>query len=286
MKNKFYIIPNLLTTGNLVCGFFAILIALTDALKLTFYSDFINPFILSSWLILAAMIFDVLDGIVARLTKTDSQFGKELDSLADLTSFGIAPAVILYLSVLRHSGKLGMGIAAAYAVCAAFRLARFNAMKKADLTSFTGLPTPAAAGVMVSYVLFAQWGEWYYVTVPHADSLAMINWYNVTVTKFNAYFLPGLMIVIALLMVSNIKFISLKKYVNKEKAPFIAIVSIGLTVLAFFLRPEPMFFAVTLGYVTLSLIRDIYLKFRTIKSNSKTAGKSSAMTIKKQRKNI
>ena len=162
-------------------------------------------------------------------------------------------------------GKIGIGIAAAYAVFAAFRLARFNAMKKEDLKNFTGLPTPAAAGVMVSYVLFAQWGEWYYVTIPHPNSLAMINWYNVTVTKFNAYFLPGLMIVIALLMVSNIKFISLKKYVNKEKAPFIVIVSTGLAALVFFLRPEPMFFAVTLGYVIISLINDGYLKLKKIK---------------------
>lgn len=262
MKNKLYIIPNLLTTGNLVCGFFAILIAVTDALKLTFYSDFINPFILSSWLILAAMVFDMLDGIVARLMKTDSQFGKELDSLADLTSFGIAPAVILYLSVLWRSGKVGIGIAAAYAVCAAFRLARFNSMKKADLKNFTGLPTPAAAGVMVSYVLFAQWGQWYYVTVPHPNSMAMINWYNVTVTRFNAYFVPGFMIAIALLMVSSIKFLSLKKYVNKEKAPFIVLVSIVLIALAFPLRPEPMFFAVTLGYVAVSLIRAGYLKLK------------------------
>ncbi|MFH1074241.1 MAG: CDP-diacylglycerol--serine O-phosphatidyltransferase [Candidatus Firestonebacteria bacterium] len=259
MKKQFSIIPNLLTSGNLVCGFLAVIFAVTDALKLTSYNDFINPFVLSSWLVLAAMIFDLLDGIVARMTKTDSQFGKELDSLADLTSFGIAPAVILYLSVLRHLGKIGVLIAAVYAVCAALRLARFNIMIKSDLKNFTGLPTPAAAGVLVSYVLFAQWGEWYYVTVPHANSMAMIDWYNVAVTKFNAYFLPVLMIVVAVLMVSNVKFFSLKQLVIKEKAPFIVMVMIIVAALAVLLRPEPMFFTVTLGYVVFSLGRAGYL---------------------------
>ena len=118
--------------------------------------------------------------------------------------------------------------------------------------------------MLVSYVLFAQWGEWYYVTVPHANSMAMINWYNVAVTKFNAYFLPGLMIVAALLMVSNIKFFSLKQYVNKEKAPFIVVVMIVVTALVFLLRPEPMFFVVTLGYIVFSLCRASYLELRGV----------------------
>ncbi|MEI6845772.1 MAG: CDP-diacylglycerol--serine O-phosphatidyltransferase [Candidatus Firestonebacteria bacterium] len=264
MKKQFSIIPNLITSGNLVCGFLAIIFAVTDALKLTSYNDFINPFVLSSWLVLAAMIFDLLDGIVARMTKTDSQFGKELDSLADLTSFGIAPGVILYLSVLRHLGKIGVLIAAVYAVCAALRLARFNTIVKQDLKNFTGLPTPGAAGVLVSYVLFAQWGEWYYVNQPQTQFLTTINWYAVAVTKFNVYFLPVLMVAAAFLMVSNIKFFSLKQYVKKERAPFILVVMVAVTGLVFLLRPEPMFFTVTLGYIVFSLCRASYLTLRGV----------------------
>ena len=268
MKKQFSIIPNLLTSGNLVCGFLAIIFAVTDALKLTSYTDFINPFILSSWLILAAMVFDLFDGIVARLTKTDSQFGKELDSLAVLTSFGIAPGVILYLSVLRHLGKVGVLIAAVYAVCAALRLARFNTLKKPDLTNFMGLPTPGAAGVLVSYVLFAQWGEWYYVNQPQTRFFTTINWYAVAVTTFNVYFLPVLMVIVSFLMVSNIKFFSLKKYVTKDKAPFIGVVIIVITGLIFLLRPEPMFFTLTLAYLVISLCRAGYLVLRGVRKKA------------------
>jgi len=268
MKKQFSIIPNLLTSGNLVCGFLAIIFAVTDALKLTSYNDYVNPFILSSWLVLVAMIFDMLDGIVARMTKTDSQFGKELDSLADLTSFGIAPGVILYLSVLRHLGKIGILIAAVYAVCAALRLARFNTITKPDLKNFTGLPTPAAAGVLVSYVLFAQWGEWYYVNQPHTKILTAINWYAVTVTTFNVYFLPVLMVVVAVLMVSSVKFFSLKQYVNKEKAPFKVVVMIVLTALVVIFKPEPMFFVITLAYVVFSLCTAGYHGLRGVRKKA------------------
>ena len=272
MKKQFSILPNLLTAGNLVCGFLAIILAVNDALRLARYDDFLRPFVFSSWLILAAIIFDLLDGFVARLTKTDSQFGMELDSLADLTSFGIAPAVILYLSVLRYHGNIGVLIAAIFAVCAALRLARFNTMSKPDMKNFTGLPTPAAAGVLASYVIFSHWGEWYYTSQP-VLFFDKVGWYAENVTRFNTIFIPVLMILIAVLMVSNIKFLSLKSYVTREKAPFIAVVAVVLTVLIVILRPEPSFFALTLGYVAFSLIRAGYLSVKTPGSGLNITGK-------------
>ncbi|MCX5777492.1 MAG: CDP-diacylglycerol--serine O-phosphatidyltransferase [Candidatus Firestonebacteria bacterium] len=262
MKKQLSIIPNLLTTGNLVCGFLAIILAVNDALKLANYNDFVRPFVFSSWLLLLAMIFDLLDGIVARLTKTDSKFGMQLDSLADLTSFGVAPAVILYLAVLRYHGKMGVLIAAIYAVCAALRLARFNLIDKVDHKNFAGLPTPAAAGVLASYVLFSHWGEWYYASSPILFLDKVIGWYAENVTNLNMRVIPAMMILIALLMVSNLRFISLKQYVKKERAPFIVFVAVVLLILILIIKPEPMFFAVTLGYVVFGLVRGVYLELK------------------------
>jgi len=154
------VFPTLFTLGNLVCGFFAIVIAARiDAPKspLPEMSD-LTDVMLSAWLVFAAMLFDALDGYVARLSRATSDFGAQLDSLCDLVSFGVAPAFLLVKLCPRFAylhREAAWVIAASYAVCAALRLARFN-VETSDEDShlyFAGLPSPAAAASIAGFAI-------------------------------------------------------------------------------------------------------------------------------------
>ena len=171
---RIYLLPNLMTAGNLFCGFAAVLRIYDGAQRLTpleATSDFHDAI----WFILAACIFDLLDGRLARLGGHESAFGREFDSLADLISFGIAPALLVYQIVLGEFQNLGWMIAFVYLACGALRLARFNCIGAVNSSSkpdksFTGFPIPAAAGVIASLTLFMLWldegqrtiGRWKY----------------------------------------------------------------------------------------------------------------------------
>ena len=156
------VLPTLFTLGNLVCGFFAIVVA-SRVYKPTPESIWLqgdpSHLMLSGWLIFAAMVFDALDGYVARLSRTTSDFGKELDSLCDVVSFGVAPAFLLVKMcpqfAFLHREAIWV-IAAAYAACAALRLARFNVETpdEDDHMKFIGLPSPAAAASIASFAIF------------------------------------------------------------------------------------------------------------------------------------
>jgi CDP-diacylglycerol---serine O-phosphatidyltransferase len=142
-RQAIYLIPNLFTTGNLFCGLYAII------------ASFNGNHLYASIAILVALIFDVLDGQSARLTKTTSQFGIEYDSLADLVSFGLAPAVLIYAWALHAHGVIGLAVVFAFVGCGALRLARYNVQTiTGDNRYFTGLPIPGAAGVLASLILF------------------------------------------------------------------------------------------------------------------------------------
>ena len=144
-RQAIYVVPNLFTTGNLFCGLYAIIAV--------FNADFVK----ASLAILVALIFDMLDGSSARLTKTTSQFGIEYDSLADLVSFGVAPGVLVYAWALKLHGVLGMAVVFAFVGCGALRLARYNVqVSTGDNRYFTGLPIPAAASVLASLLIFDQ----------------------------------------------------------------------------------------------------------------------------------
>ena len=141
LRRGIYLLPSLFTAGNLLCGVFAILMA--------FDSDYYKAAVL----IMAANLLDGVDGAVARLTHTTSQFGVEFDSLADVVSFGVAPAVLVYIFALAPWGIWGGLGAALFAVCGALRLARFNVQTlSAEKSYFTGLPIPAAAGMIAATV--------------------------------------------------------------------------------------------------------------------------------------
>ncbi len=154
-SRSIYLLPNLLTTGCLFAGFYAIVAAIDGNFERAGFAVF------------AAMLFDTLDGRVARLTRTESAFGKEYDSLADMVSFGVAPAIMAYqwgvARLFEYGaiwGRLGWLAAFFYAACAALRLARFNTRTSADKGFFEGLPSPSAAAIVSSFVWAAsEWQE-------------------------------------------------------------------------------------------------------------------------------
>jgi len=163
---KIYLLPNLMTAGNLFCGFGAI----TLIVRGTIAQELGEPDIFflgqtyfhsAIWLILIACIFDMLDGRLARLGGNESDFGREFDSIADVISFGVAPAMMLYKIVL-HGFPYGWAVAFLYLLCGALRLARFNCIAAKNPGAdkdFRGFPIPAAAGVIASVTLFLLWWE-------------------------------------------------------------------------------------------------------------------------------
>ena len=194
---KIYLWPNLMTAGNLCCGFFATL-SILEGMR-DHHSH--QPFYQAIALILGACVFDALDGRMARLTGQDSPFGREFDSLADIVSFGIAPALLVHEVILddlpESLNRVWWGISFAYLLCGAMRLARFNCLAAMDVknasSDFVGIPIPAAAGVISSLTLLLLWfnekdrplGPWKWI-------------------------LPVLMLLLALTMVSRIRYPSFK----------------------------------------------------------------------------
>lgn len=179
---KIYLLPNLMTAGNLFCGFTATLKILEGALLQESNPDAAGDlFHAAVWFILGACIFDLLDGRLARLGGHESAFGREFDSLADIVSFGLAPALMVYRIVLQEFPRACWIIAFVYLACGALRLARFNCVSANQETNgtenaknFTGFPIPAAAGLIASITLFMLWlaegehylGKWKFVLPP------------------------------------------------------------------------------------------------------------------------
>lgn len=176
---KIYLLPNLMTAGNLFCGFAATLKMLEGALLQA--SDPIAAgavFHTAIWFILGAFVFDFLDGRLARLGGNESPFGREFDSLADIVSFGVAPALMVYRIVLQEFPRAGWIVAFVYLACGGLRLARFNCIAMASPAradkDFKGFPIPAAAGLIASITLFMLWlaegerylGRWKFVLPP------------------------------------------------------------------------------------------------------------------------
>lgn len=181
---KIYLLPNLMTAGNLFCGFTATLKILEGALLQVSNPDAAGDlFHAAIWFILGACFFDLLDGRIARLGGHESAFGREFDSLADIVSFGVAPALLVYRIVLQEFPRACWIIAFVYLACGALRLARFNCVSSNHEgngtgtdsgKNFTGFPIPAAAGLIASITLFMLWlaegehylGKWKFVLPP------------------------------------------------------------------------------------------------------------------------
>lgn len=195
-KLKIYFLPNLLTAANLFCGF----VALTKIVEANVASGDFQQIKVALAFILLACIFDLFDGRVARMGGVESPFGREFDSLADLISFGAAPAFLVHRVVLKDvfegHPEWGWFIASVYLLCGAFRLARFNcvsAMPHAPSKDFQGFPIPSAAGLVASLTLFMIW--WY------EKEFAKSNW---------RYCLPVLLLFLSWMMVSNVRYPSFK----------------------------------------------------------------------------
>jgi CDP-diacylglycerol--serine O-phosphatidyltransferase len=218
LKKGVYLIPSLFTTGNLICGFFSVI------------STFNGHYWQAAIFILLAHLLDGLDGYVARLTKTTSQFGIEFDSLADLISFGLAPAVLVYYWALVPWGTWGWLAASLYVVCGALRLARFNVqIRNVEKSHFVGLPIPAAAEMIAATVLL-----YYFLGGEGAANKRVI--------------LLLVIYLLAALMVSNFQYFSLKQLDLKRRHPFWLLVSAILFIKLTIAEPQIMFFSVFLLY--------------------------------------
>ncbi len=245
-RKTIFLLPNLFTAANLVLGTLSIVLAFNDALTLRLAQEAKElPFVWPGRLILIAIFLDFMDGRVARATGSSSRFGMEFDSLSDLVSFGIAPAVLLYLSVLRYLPFWGVSIPVLYVVCAAVRLARFNV--QADIEEkdrFMGLPTPAAAGLLASYVLLSRWGGWYGKGVFLNN---VMNFYEEKINTIEYLIIPALAVMIAFMMVSSIRYPSLKR-LSREQIKISTLVFVGLLLFWLITAAEITFFILTLLY--------------------------------------
>ena len=213
-----YLLPNLITTGSLFAGFYAIVASMDGR----FYA--------AAWAILVAMILDGLDGRVARMTKTTSGFGVQYDSLADLVAFGVAPGIMAYLWALKDFKQFGWAAAFLFVVCGALRLARFNVQQGSfDPRYFNGLPIPAAAMMVAASVAFYhELGE---------------------MAPQGSRFILGMMYVLSFLMVSNIKYISFKKVELFRRHPFHTLVGLVLIFVVVATAPNIMGFLLMAAYV-------------------------------------
>lgn len=207
-----YLLPNLFTTGCLFAGFYAIVAAMGGRFESAAVAIFI------------AMVLDGLDGRVARMTNTQSAFGAEYDSLADMVSFGLAPALVVYVWALSDLGKLGWLAAFVYTAGTALRLARFNTqVGSSDKRYFQGLASPASAAVVAGMV----WVGHDY----QAEGLSV------------SIFAAALTVCMGLLMVSNIRYRSFKDMDLKGKVPFVAILAVVLVFVLISLDPPQVLFA-------------------------------------------
>ncbi|WP_163835768.1 CDP-diacylglycerol--serine O-phosphatidyltransferase [Spartinivicinus ruber] len=213
-----YLLPNLFTTTALFCGFYAIVSSMNQMFEQAAIAIFV------------AMIFDGLDGRVARLTNTQSAFGAEYDSLSDMVAFGAAPALVCFNWNLTGLGKVGWMVAFIYVACVALRLARFNTqIDTADKRYFTGLPCPSAAAIVAAMV-------WALNEVDLAS--------NSLITIFTAV----VMALTGILMVSNVRYHSFKDLEFKGRVPFVAIIAIVLVFAVVFTNPPWVLMLVFLLY--------------------------------------
>ena len=218
MKRGIYILPNLFTTGNLFCGFWAII------------AVFQEKFFFAAVAILVASAFDALDGKVAKLSGATSKFGMQYDSLADLVSFGIAPALLAFSWALRPYGRFGWLAAFLFVACGALRLARFNVQAPSgEVKYFKGLPIPAAAFMIALTILLYH-------------RLIETGWIKDIVILVMIYAL-------AFLMVSKIRYFSFKEFDLSKRRPFSLFVFVVLSMIVIVMEPIIMLFVFTSLYV-------------------------------------
>ena len=227
MKKGIYILPNALTLAGMLAGFYAVLLSMK------------GNFVDASWAILVGMVFDGLDGSVARLTGSASRFGIELDSLSDLVAFGVAPGILIYLASIRPFGRVGGLVAFLYVACGAMRLARYNVqMVTAERKSFTGVPIPAGAVILSTLVIFS-------------NKTGMDLYHSLPVLL--------LTFVVSLLMVSTLRFHGLKEINFSRRKPF-WLLAAGVTIFVIVaMHPEIALFVLAMIYLAAGLVENAVL---------------------------
>jgi len=231
-----YILPNLFTLSSIFFGFATILLLAHDQSEVAFRKAVIC--------LSFALFCDIVDGRVARLTKTQSQFGLQLDSLADAISFGVVPGFMIYQLTLHQLGALGVFLSFLFVACGALRLARFNVLAQKEESScryFIGLPIPLAAGMIVALsIVFPK------ESATHVQSLLA----------------GGLTLALSYLMVSNVKYRTFKKMGSKRQSLlFYSIGSLSFVLIFFLVNPAAAFFSFFGGYVLLGIIESLFRLF-------------------------
>lgn len=245
LKKTLFVLPNAITLASIFCGF--------DAIRLASDARSDDDFFRAALLVLFAMVFDTLDGRVARATKTQSAFGLQIDSLADVVSFGVAPALLVYEWSLKQLGSLGIVAAFAFVACGAIRLARFNvlAMKESGAGReksgpskpgkyIVGLPIPGAAGILISLVV-----------ANHAAS------YDLHSRRY-AWVLFAVVVALSGFMVSTIKFRSFKDLrLNARTVAFVAFVIGSSAVVSAYSKPAFVLVWLLFGYIFVAVAESI-----------------------------
>lgn len=226
-RRKIYLLPNLLTTAGLFAGFYAIVAAMKGNFEVAAVALFV------------AMIMDGLDGRVARLTGTESEFGAQYDSLSDMMCFGITPALVLYSWALRYLGKVGWLAAFFYVAATALRLARFNTqVGQADKRYFTGLSCTAAAGLIAGMVWVAtDFG----IQGMRINDIVQIFGFPL---RRMSEIVALVTVITAALMVSNVRYHSFKELDFKEHVPFVAVLLVLLIYLLIAWDPPKVLFGI------------------------------------------
>lgn len=231
MRKGIYILPNSLTLCGMFMGFYSILASLKG--------DYIH----ASYAIIIAMIFDGLDGWVARLTNSTTKFGIELDSLSDLVAFGVAPSVLLYKWALFPFNRIGWAAAFLFMACGALRLARYNVqMGSTESKAFTGMPIPAAATIVSTLVIFYHevWD-----TTPGKN-----------------YFILLLTVALAVLMVSTLKYHGAKEINFSRRKPFLVLVAIVVVFTLVVMHPPIALFVFAMVYLIGGILENIIFYYR------------------------
>jgi CDP-diacylglycerol--serine O-phosphatidyltransferase len=240
-RRGIYLLPNLLTTGAMFAGFYAVIAGMGG--------DFSSACVA----IIVAMFLDGLDGRVARLTNTQSAFGAEYDSLSDMLAFGVAPALICFSWALSELGKIGWTAAFIYVACAALRLARFNVqLGTTDKKYFIGLASPSAAGLVV----FMVWA---------------LHEYGIEVTPAVAVMAAWVTAIAGMLMVINIRYYSFKDIDFRNRVPFVVILAIVLVMVIVAWHPPTVLFSMAILYAASGPVMAIYSRRKRKKVQAENA---------------
>ena len=240
-RNKFYLLPNLFTTASFFAGFYSIVQAMNGRYDHAAIAIFV------------ALILDGLDGRVARLTNTESAFGSEYDSLSDMVSFGVAPALVIYVWALQPLGKLGWIVSFIYCTCAAVRLARFNVkLDSENKKYFSGLPSPAAATLLASFIWIS------FDNGINGNEIFLgffqMQWFALIITLF-----------VALSMTADVNFYSGKDINLRSSQPFVVILLIALIFGLISHNPAEIIFIISFGYSLSGYFSLLKAKFETSK---------------------